>query len=870
MILEIFRSISPNTVVLTPNQQLASFLIKQFEKWQAHPATSPIITIHNWLQQNWQSALPSNNILLSDAQRYVIWEEIIRNSSHGISLLNTSATTRIAIEAWALVNAWKINIDHSLFKDCEDTRVWQSWAKEFITRCNKNNWLDSSHLINFLIDLVKTNKISLPERLILVGFNEITPQQNALFKILASKNCQIMHHKLSVPNSQNYKLMLPDCKTELRVMARWAKNCLAESSTAKIACIIPQLNKLKNLTQQIFTEIFSPENLLPGHQANYLSFTINAGQSLNTYPIIYTALQIISLTRTQIPVTELSSLIRSPFISGAEQEINARAVCDAQIRELNVQTISLQDVINIATKSTGCDILIQQLQNFMAVSKKEYIKQSITDWVTQFTEQVHAFNWPGDDSLDSYEFQLVDQWQNLLQEFTSLEHLTGQLNFYAAQQKLNNLANQYIYQPQLPSRPIQIMGILEASGMLFDHMWIMGLDDAAWPSKAQANAFIPLQLQREINMPHSSAEQEWRFTQNLTAQFLRSATTVILSHAQQENDRHLRPSSLIKHIPEIELNQLALAEDFSLIHRIFQTRETEEFIDQQAPNVLPTENIIGGTALLKHQAACPFRAFALFRLGAAPLTENVAGLPPLERGKLVHRILEQFWQKTKSHQELLLLTEEHLKTIINNIVTSALHQLQKKYTHLFGKRFFNIEQRRLIDLMHRWIEWEKTRTPFTVIATEQRFSFSLGQLDIKMQVDRVDQIADDQYMIIDYKTSKISVHDWYGDRPNEPQLPLYCIASIVPVNTVAFAQIRSDEIACRATGDTPLTTNDNSTKLLTAEQWLEQKMQWHNALTQLSEEFAKGIAHVNPKEGRQSCEMCHLSILCRVHEKEQH
>lgn len=868
MILEIFRSISPNTVVLTPHQQLASFLVKEYEKWQPQQPPPSILTIHTWLQQIWQNSSPTNYLLLSDAQRYTIWEDIISKSPQGTLLLNSFSTIRMAIDAWALVNAWQINIDHSLFNNSEDTRIWQSWAAEFITRCNEHHWLDSSKLINFLIAIVEADKLTLPANIILIGFNEITPQQTTLFKILATKNCQIMHHKLSAPTSQNYKLMLPDCKTELRTMARWAKKCLVNNESAKIACIVPNLYELKNQTRQIFTEIFSPEHLLPGHLSNYLPFSINAGQPLNTYPIIHAALQIISLTRSKIPITELSSLLRSPFIAGSTNEINARALCDVALREFNLQTISLQDLINVANKTSGCKLLVQQLKSFINISNKKYIKQNASEWAKQFKAQLNAFNWPGDDSLDSSEFQLVEQWQTLLKEFSNLDHLTGSLNFYAAQRILFNLLNQYIFQPQLPQRSIQIMGVLEASGMLFDHIWIMGLDDASWPMRAQPNAFIPIKLQRNINMPHCSTEQEWRFAQNLTAQFLRSASTVILSHAQQENDRHLRSSSLIKNIPEIALDQLDLADDFSLIHQIYQSGESEEFIDHQAPTVLPTENISGGTALLKHQAVCPFRAFALFRLGAEPLAETVSGLPPLERGKLVHQILEQFWQKTKSHQELLLLTEEQLNKVIHNIIISALRQLQKKYTHLFGERFFNIEQHRLVNLMHRWIQWEKTRTPFTVIATEQRFSFTLGQLAINMQVDRVDKIADDQYMIIDYKTSKISVQDWYGDRPNEPQLPLYCIASIVPVNTVAFAQIRSDEMICRATGDTPLTVNDNSTKLLTAEQWLEQKMQWHNALTQLSEEFAKGIAYVNPKEGRQTCEMCHLSILCRIHEKE--
>ena len=34
------------------------------------------------------------------------------------------------------------------------------------------------------------------------------------------------------------------------------------------------------------------------------------------------------------------------------------------------------------------------------------------------------------------------------------------------------------------------------------------------------------------------------------------------------------------------------------------------------------------------------------------------------------------------------------------------------------------------------------------------------------------------YTIIDYKSGKPNINDWFGDRPKQPQLPLYCIKSI--------------------------------------------------------------------------------------------
>ncbi len=64
------------------------------------------------------------------------------------------------------------------------------------------------------------------------------------------------------------------------------------------------------------------------------------------------------------------------------------------------------------------------------------------------------------------------------------------------------------FQAQSPAANVQILGILEAGGLLFDALWISGLDDSNWPAQPKPNPFIPKRLQRELKMPHASAERE--------------------------------------------------------------------------------------------------------------------------------------------------------------------------------------------------------------------------------------------------------------------------------------------------------------------------------------------------------------------------
>ena len=62
-----------------------------------------------------------------------------------------------------------------------------------------------------------------------------------------------------------------------------------------------------------------------------------------------------------------------------------------------------------------------------------------------------------------------------------------------------------------------------------------------------------------------------------------------------------------------------------------------------------------------------------------------------------------------------------------------------------------------------------------------------------MRLDRVDKIGD-KLLIIDYKTGEVTPGNWLGDRPKDPQLPLYLLASDPRAHGCAFAQIKGGNI----------------------------------------------------------------------------
>jgi ATP-dependent helicase/nuclease subunit B len=165
----------------------------------------------------------------------------------------------------------------------------------------------------------------------------------------------------------------------------------------------------------------------------------------------------------------------------------------------------------------------------------------------------------------------------------------------------------------------------------------------------------------------------------------------------------------------------------------------------------------------------------------------------------------------------------------------------------------------------QWLLLEKQRSDFTVSAIEQSFELTLGQLTLRLQVDRIDTVSDGSQIIIDYKTGTPSPTSWFGDRPDEPQLPLYALQNPLEVRGLAFGQIRAQSL--KFNGITAEAGQLPGVKQSVAP-WSTLIEDWQSTLTALADDFCVGDAAVSPKKFPGTCAYCHLASVCRIHEKE--
>jgi probable DNA repair protein len=556
--------------------------------------------------------------------------------------------------------------------------------------------------------------------------------------------------------------------------------------------------------------------------------------------------------------------MRSPYLGGADSELARRASLDARIRRDADATITLVKLIAAAEPAPLLRKLLERV--FVAAS---HSADSPADWARQFSAVLEAAGFPGERTLDSDEFQTRAKLHELLGELAKLERIAEKMSFAAAFATMKRLCAETLFQPETPDAPIQVVGIIESQEQRFDCLWVSGLTDETWPRDARANPFIPIALQKRAGIPQASAEGAAARDRRITEDWKSAASEVVFSHPSKDEDRDLSPSPLISQLPEGSVS----APDYPRYRDlIFAARKVEAFEDHRAPRVKPGPQR-GGTRVLADQAACPFRAFARWRLGAEPLEEPAPGLDPRDRGKLLHALMREIWGRLRSSAAIgVAIGVRHQlngKSVPDpDSVIRQAAQTAVKEMGLEG-RYAELERERLARLAREWLEVEAKRAPFEVQSLEEEREISVAGLQFKSRIDRMDRIVSEKgaalgHVLIDYKSGGFpSPKHWEGPRPDDPQLPLYAVAAPEELAAVTFAKLKPGEMKFMG--------YSRAEHLLPNVQlyrdWPKLLADWKRDAEVLGKAFADGDAHVDPKEDLKTCRRCDLQTLCRVYEK---
>ena len=880
-ITDILSALDRGVSVVTGNNRLAIHIRQAFDKKAVEAgldvwSTPDVIPWAAWLARLSEEAalsglISASTVLLNPSQEACVWEDIIIQNMADQPLQQVSGTARRALEAWRLIHAWHLPLAQGAYQYNEDSACFWRWASTFDALCAEKGWQSAARLADELQSAVTAVPWAAPVQLLLAGFDELTPQQESLFQALGVSGWKVDWITLEGSADHVTRMGCTDVRQEAATMACWVRQRMEANPAATIGVIVPDLSEQRTLVTQALDQVLLPQLAHPDSQSTVRPYNLSLGKPLDAFPAIHTALMVLELLNTSVDLEVAGRLLRSPFLSGWDEEASARALLDGRLREtgeLRVSSATLRYHASESGRLYFCPVLAEKLRAWITVARDCTSAVSAGQWSERFDLLLKTIGWPEGRTLSSEEYQAVEAWQALLGAFAALDQVRGAMTAGRATGLLRRLARERLFQPESPWVPVQVLGLLEAAGLEFDHLWVMGLEDGQWPAAARPNPFIPLPLQRQAGLPHASEERELVVSRRITDRLLKSAREIIVSYPQRNGEEALRASPLITHLPASQVDALLTGSTTLLKDRVHQSARLTPLKADSAPP-LRVKEVAGGSAVFKLQAACPFRAFAEIRLGARELGKADIGLDAMTRGTLMHSVLEKIWLALDSHEALMQATD--LETRVKTVVDEALSEVAPRYPQTFTARFRTLEAQRLTRQVLEWLALEKQRPPFRVLEKEGKHRAAVGDVEVQLTVDRIDKLDDGRLVVIDYKTGEVAPSQWFGERPEEPQLPLYSMAVQGDIAGVLFAQVKAGAMAFSGVAEKEglapgVKSYEQLSHTRALASWQAVLQEWRQTMERLAEAFASGEAQVDPKHYPATCTYCDLKPLCRINE----
>lgn len=872
--------------VITSTRRLARRLRRDHDEAQVASgrsawASPDVIPWDAWSERCWRklrdwSGSGRSPAAISDDQELVLWEEAASNDAELLEqLLMPGEIAREARRAWNLAADYQIPRQALIDHGGTETRQLLQMAARVEARLRAEGWSSRAQRLASLTGSPHLGRIA-PKRVLLAGFDELTPAQDALISAFRSAGTAVVEYPPERLDGVAVKRSCADPAAELQEAALAARRWLEACPDASIGIVLADLEQRRQEVEEIFDDVLTPTRIVPGQLTERRAWDMSLGAPLSSWPVVDAALRALNLALRPATFADLGLFLRSPFIGGAQGEAGPRAVLDADLRAMGIQHIDLAGLVaRIKSMSDSPSFSLQDLMRRLV--RLQELARSLPEaatperWAGLFGELLNVLGWPGDRPLDSAEYQCQMKWQQLLSTLAAVGTVTGRMSASACLDRLRRLAMEGVFQPEAAPAPVQIMGLLETPGLTFDALWVTGLHHQAWPRPLRPNTLIPTALQRHYRMPRAAPDLELAFAHRRTDALARSAREVVFSWPAQIDDESLRPSPLISRMTQEETptatwDGLAAA---SVGHTAL-----ERLVDEHLRPLPAGTGVRGGSAVVKSQSACPFQAQARARLDACSLERPAPGVSAMDSGRIAHLALQWLWDQWRSSTTLGARSDVELAAEVDDAVRRACRKILDDGSPFSGT-LIELEKARTVDRILALLAQDRAREPFIVEAVERECDLELEGVRFQLRIDRVDRLPGGALLLIDYKTGAVNVRDWHGERPRDPQLPFYALAEERQgdvVGGLAFGCLRVGEEGytgygageVRGTGIKDIDQVRHPPNGAT--DWRVARAEWRRHLERLVREFSSGDARVSPRRISEDCRYCDLSALCRRHE----
>ncbi len=833
-------SLNNSGTVVTANRRLARALGEHFAAEQLAVGkkawrSSDIVVWQDWLVSLSNNAINPEDLptRINAQQSQVLWERCLQREVGDGPNLRT--LVRLSRETRQRLADWQVSIsDVARSALSEDHRVFASVLGRYLAILERENWVDEAGLGTLVLQLISDQRIELSHRYTFVGFERQRPIMTAIHDAMIDAGITVTTAPVAEPKDQCSLKYFDNSAAELRSAGAWARQQINRNPEARIAIIA---NGLERNTEIIVRQV--REGATPGwqhgHQSLYNAVNVSFGRRLSDFPAIAVALLLLRWLVGELSSTDVGMLLRSPLLG---EETASRSRFELRLRQLPSRRWT-PSMITAELRSQGdgenAGDWAARLAAFSKRRRELPKSAAPAEWAVLIDDVLRSFAWPGHDSLDSADFQLINRWRELLNEYARLGLVSSTMSPRAAIARLDTMACDIVFQPESVNARIHLMGSLEASGLRFDGTWVSGVTTANWPPAGAPSALVSRRLQEEHGMPDCTPADTMRYAQRVLGSLVASGDCVVCSYSLTEDDAEQTVSDLLTPL----LSGIpASPADSGLYAATLLDNVVAITVQDRVPPVAAGEKISGGAGTIQRQIRDPVTAFIHGRMGARLIYPQAIGIPASMRGNLIHDALYKLYIDLPASDVIRSWQGEELAARVEAAVDFAFSRHERN-TDAVLQQLLLLERQRISGLLHEFVAVDGNRGKFMVSGVEGTFEFVAGNIRLPLRFDRIDTFDNGEIAILDYKTGKTKQLVGRDQEAQEIQLFVYAFAADAVVSALALVNVDSREIAFDGVGRGYANVDD----------WPDLLRRVKEQITTACNELAGGDVRINIEQG---------------------
>lgn len=321
-----------------------------------------------------------------------------------------------------------------------------------------------------------------------------------------------------------------------------------------------------------------------------------------------------------------------------------------------------------------------------------------------------------------------------------------------------------------PLSGLQVMGVLETRNLDFKNVFILSLNEGAFPSFSNKGSYVPFTLRKAYGLPtveHQDAMYAYLFyrvlqrAENISL-FYNSETDVL---GQGEMSRYLQQL----------IYESGLKVERAVMHQPVQPLTIQPIVIQKDQAILDRLAQLGEEGSYKHKGIspsalnayieCRLRFYFRYVARIKEPREVEEDLDARVLGDFLHKVMERFYKRLRERKQSKEVVpadfdqyEQEVSHILDDVFRDAYRLDPDKPVVYEGQRL--IVREMIVRFVRKIMKFDKDYAPFVLEAVEQegmtyqvKLDHAPGTTLLGGVIDRADY-KDDVLRIIDYKTGR--------------------------------------------------------------------------------------------------------------------